>query len=221
MRYAGVPWGMWVLFEGSFRRNLTDVFGYDEAQAKGTTLAARRRYRQIVGDLPEFERTDRFRVNIVSCAMLCAFVLSMGERPSLAEVTEYYRASMMTASMRRFCRLSARSKFSGRDVRAMRHAAELRAADRNPYSWNVELRPYEDGSGYEMRFTSCGICMLMRELGLSDLVGALCRLDYAMSEAGGASTFVRTHTLGSGGPYCDCGYVKKDACLVSGRGEDV
>ena len=32
---------------------------------------------------------------------------------------------------------------------------------------------------------------------------------YTMSEAGGASEFVREHTLASGGPYCDCGYKKK------------
>ena len=30
-----------------------------------------------------------------------------------------------------------------------------------------------------------------------------------MSEAGGASDFVREYTLPSGGPYCDCGYHKK------------
>ena len=38
---------------------------------------------------------------------------------------------------------------------------------------------------------------------------ALCRLDYTMSEAGGATDFVRQYTLASGGPYCDCGYKKK------------
>ena len=50
---------------------------------------------------------------------------------------------------------------------------------------------------------------LMKELGLYDLTPALCRLDYTMSEAGGATDFVRQYTLASGGPYCDCGYKKK------------
>ena len=49
----------------------------------------------------------------------------------------------------------------------------------------------------------------MRRYGLYDLTPALCRLDYTMSEAGGASDFVREYTLASGGPYCDCGYKKK------------
>ena len=43
----------------------------------------------------------------------------------------------------------------------------------------------------------------------SDLTPALCHLDYTMSDAGGASSFVREYTLASGGPYCDCGYKRK------------
>ena len=30
MRYMGIPMGMWVLFAGSFREQLTNVFGYDK-----------------------------------------------------------------------------------------------------------------------------------------------------------------------------------------------
>ena len=86
---------------------------------------------------------------------------------------------------------------------------EFEKADRNPYSWNMEFYPYTDGSGYEARFTACGICTLMWELGLYDLVPAMCRMDYTMSEVGGASDFVREYTLASGGSYCDCGYKKK------------
>ena len=49
----------------------------------------------------------------------------------------------------------------------------------------------------------------MKDLGLFDLVPAMCNLDYVMSEAGGVCVFVREHTLALGGPYCDCGYKKK------------
>ena len=66
----------------------------------------------------------------------------------------------------------------------MKATATLKAADRNPYSWNMEFYEYPDGSGYEGRFTKCGICVLMKKLGLYDLTPALCRLDYTMSEAG-------------------------------------
>ena len=63
----------------------------------------------------------------------------------------------------------------------MKETAALHAADRNPYSWNMDYLPYPDGSGYEARFTKCGICTLMKELGLFELTPAMCRLDYSMS----------------------------------------
>lgn len=49
----------------------------------------------------------------------------------------------------------------------------------------------------------------MKELGLYDLTPALCHMDYTMADAGRATTFVREYPLASGGPYCDCGYHKK------------
>ena len=73
----------------------------------------------------------------------------------------------------------------------------------------MDFYEYPDGSGYEARFSSCGICTLMQELGLQDLTPALCHLDYTMAEARGSATFVREYTLASGGPYCDCGYKKR------------
>ena len=209
MKYAGMPTGMWALFAGSFRRQLTAVFGYDKAEAREIARRARPRYRRIIAGLPEFEKADRFKMNIVNCAMLGAFIRSMPRRPDVERLTRYYAQAMMTGPMRWFCRKSGKKKFTAQDLEGMRATARLRAADRNPYSWNMELFEYPDGSGYEARFSKCGICMLMKELGLYDLTPAMCRLDYTMSEAGGASRFERKYTLASGGPYCDCGYRKK------------
>ena len=209
MKYAGMPMGMWALFAGSFQKQLTAVFGYDAPTAKRIARNAKPRYRELIARLPEFEKADRFKMNIVNCAMLAAFILSMPRRPEVGPLTEYYAAAMMTGPMKWFCRKSGRAKFTARDLAGMRSAAALKAADRNPYSWNMDLYEYPDGSGYEGRFTRCGICTLMQELGLYDLTPALCHLDYTMSEAGGAADFVREYTLASGGPYCDCGYRKK------------
>ena len=51
---------------------------------------------------------------------------------------------------------------------------------------------------------------------------AMCHLDYAMSEAGGASNFVREYTIASGGPYCICGdkdpYLKEHPEYIDEQG---
>ena len=74
----------------------------------------------------------------------------------------------------------------------------------------MEFYEYPDGSGYEGRFTRCGICVLMKELGRVRPDPALCRLDYTMSEAGGVTNFsAAVYPCFPAGPYCDCGYKKK------------
>ena len=209
MNYAGMPWGMWLLFEKSFTDKLVTVLKMDPATGRETASQANAKYRQIIEKLPEFEKEDRFKMNIISCAMLSAFLLSLPEKPSVDDVTEYYRNAMMIRPMLLFCRLGGKNKFTDSDIKGMKETAKLKAADRNPYSWNMEFLPYKDGSGYEARFSRCGICTLMKELDLFDYVPAMCRLDYTMSEAGGVTDFIREYTLASGGPYCDCGYKKK------------
>lgn len=209
MKYAGMPLGMWVLFAGSFQKQLIAVLGYDKATAKQITKISKPKCKEIIAKLPEFEKTDRFKMNLVNCAMIGAFILSMPERPDVDILSDYYAKSMMTKPMKWFCRMSGKKKFTKKDIAGMKATAALRAADRNPYSWNMEFYEYPDGSGYEARFSKCGICVLMKELGLYDLTPALCHLDFTMSEAGGVTDFVRLYTLASGGPYCDCGYKKK------------
>lgn len=209
MKYFGMPMGMWALFNKSFEKNLTTVFGYEPTVAKEITKKAKPKYKELISDIPEFEKQDRFKMNIVNAAMIAAYILNMPERPAVESLTKYYADSMMTPAMVWFCKQSGKSKFTKKDTDAMKATARLRAADHNPYSWNMEYYDYPDGSGYEARFTECGICTLMKKVGLYDLTPALCHLDYTMAEAGGVTDFVRDYTLASGGPYCDCGYKKK------------
>ena len=215
MKYIGMPLGMWMLFVRSFRRQLMNTLQFDSTQADAVTAAAKQCYREIVQHLPDFEKDDMFQMNIVSCAMLSAFYLNMPKKPDVDQMTAYYENAMMIPAVKWFCRQSGKRKFTEKDMISMKKTAALKAADRNPYSWNMEFYPYADGSGYEARLTKCGICTLMTEIGIPEVIPAMCHLDYAMSRAGNASEFVRQYTLGSGGPYCDCGYKKKreaDCC---------
>lgn len=200
---------MWLLLKRSFEKNLTSDLGLTKEEARMVRIKAKPKYRQIIEELPEFEKEDRFKTNIVNCAMLISFLSYLPQKPDVNEVTRYYEDSMTISFLKKMCRKSGKNKFSEKDIASMKATAMLKAADRNPYSWNMDYLPYEDGSGYEARFYKCGICVLMREHGLFEYVPAMCHLDYTMSELGGASDFVREYTLASGGPYCDCGYKKK------------
>ena len=72
MTYFGMPFGMWTMFAGSFQKQLTAVFGYDADTVKAIAKIAKPKYREIISELPEFEKADRFKMNIVNCAMIGA-----------------------------------------------------------------------------------------------------------------------------------------------------
>ena len=110
MKYIPMQTGMWAVFAASFRKNLTAIFGLDGKTARTVTANAKQTYAQILKELPDFEKGDRFLMNIVSCAMLAAFVLSMPERPDVTRLTSYYEQSMMTPAMRFYCRKSGSSR---------------------------------------------------------------------------------------------------------------
>ncbi|MBR2830384.1 MAG: hypothetical protein IKE68_07555, partial [Solobacterium sp.] len=112
MKYSGMPAGMWALFGRSFRKQLTGVLKIPEKEAAVISGRAKRKYRQIIKHLPEFETGDRFKMNIVSCAMLCGFLLSLPERPTVEQATAYYKAAMMTRPMVLFCQLSGKNKYT-------------------------------------------------------------------------------------------------------------
>ena len=126
---------MWTLFAGSFQAQLTDVLGYNEQTAKAITRRAKAKYKEILSRLPEFEKGDRFKINLVGCAMLGAFVLTMPERPNVDRLTEYYAKAMMTKPMRWFC-VKRREKFTPQSVAGL--ASGGSAEDRRPEPLFVE-----------------------------------------------------------------------------------
>ena len=111
---------MWVLFAGSFQKQLTAVLGYDAKTAKAIRKTAKLKYKEIIAKLPEFEKADRFQLNIIGCAMLGAFVLCMPQRPDAEALTVYYENAQMTPLMKWFCRKSGKSKFTAKDIAAMK-----------------------------------------------------------------------------------------------------
>ena len=135
MKYAGMPMGMWALFAGSFQKQLTAVLGYDAATAKQITKTAKPKYKEILTKLPEFEKGDRFQLNIIGCAMLGAFVLCMPQRPDTEALTVYYENAQMTPLMKWFCRKSGKSKFTAKDMAAMK---DRRSESRRPQPLLVE-----------------------------------------------------------------------------------
>ena len=65
MRWMGMPIAIWAVFAKSFQAQLTAVLGYDPDTARKITEKAKPKYREIIAKLPEFEKGDRFSMNII------------------------------------------------------------------------------------------------------------------------------------------------------------
>lgn len=56
MKYIGIPLGMWVLFEKSFRKNLVSEFGYNKITAKQISKTQKADTKALSVICPEFEK---------------------------------------------------------------------------------------------------------------------------------------------------------------------
>ena len=130
--------GMWMLFHRSFESHLTTILGLDAEMAKAVLRRVKPRYRALIAGFPDFEKGDRFQMNLVNAAMVAAIVRELPEKPTVEALTDYYAQSMMTPAMRWFCRRSGQKTFVPEHIEDLRRTEALRAADRNPYSWNME-----------------------------------------------------------------------------------
>ncbi len=86
-------------------------------------------------------------------------------------------------------------------------SAERSRHSTNPCSWRFAYAPGSTLDSFAAVFDHCGICHLFAQLGMKDVVPAMCAYDYTMAEKTG-TVFTRQYTLAGGGPYCDCHYQK-------------
>ena len=90
MVYFGLPMMMWRLFVKSFQKNLVTVLEYNQQTSKKITKDAKSIYKEVISELPKFEKKDRFKTNIINCGMVASFVKAMPKLPSVEELTIYY-----------------------------------------------------------------------------------------------------------------------------------
>ena len=99
MKYAGMPMGIWLLFSASFRKRPTNVLQYDAQTAKRIAAQAKPKYKKILARLPEFEKGDRFKKNVVSClsfSVLSHFSALCRPRPLCAVLPECSHGLFLT-----------------------------------------------------------------------------------------------------------------------------
>ena len=202
MKYGYLQKLMWCVFSPGFKKNLNLISADD---AKATMRSAHGKYKKILSDVQEFDKDDRFILNIISAAMLATVYLSLDKKPAVEALTDYYASAMDNFVMSFYLKHTDRYTFTYQN--ALREDAEKSKRRNNPYSWVYDYQPGEDLNRFTATFHACGICHLLNSLGIGKITPALCRYDYTMAQKSG-SEFTREYTIASGGAFCDCHYRK-------------
>ncbi len=202
MKYGLMPKIMWMGFKGTFKKQLTETFS--EENPHQIMKEAHKKYKEILSTVNEFEKGDRFLINILSCAMLSSILLSVKKKYTVEEVRVYYRKAMCENKLTKMSAKKSKAyTLKGRNI--LKQQAKKSEQINNPYSWKFSVEDGETLNQYTAIFYTCGICHLMTKLGLKEYVPAMCSLDYDMAHLNN-TIFTREYTLASGGPYCDCHY---------------
>ena len=202
MKYSALPKLMWMVFKKDFEKQLTETF--NESNPKQVMKNAHLRYKEILAGVDEFKKDDRFLMNILSCAMLSSILLTVENKYDLETVRVYYRKVMCENTILKSKAKKSKSyTLKGREK--LKKSAEESMSNENPYSWKFTVEEGKTLNQYVATFYTCGICYLMRKLGLEEYIPAMCSLDYDMARLNNTK-FTRKFTLASGGKYCDCHY---------------
>ena len=202
MKYSALPKLMWMVFKKDFKKQLTETF--NESNPKQVMKNAHLRYKEILAGVDEFKKGDRFLMNILSCAMLSSILLTVENKYDLETVRVYYRKVMCENTILRSKAKKSKSyTLKGREK--LKKSAEESMSNENPYSWKFTVEDGKTLNQYVATFYTCGICYLMRKLGLEEYIPAMCSLDYDMARLNNTK-FTREFTLASGGKYCNCHY---------------
>lgn len=202
MKYSALPKLMWMVFKKDFKKQLTETF--NESNPKQVMKNAHLRYKEILAGVDEFKKDDRFLMNILSCAMLSSILLTVENKYDLETVRVYYRKVMCENTILKSKAKKSKSyTLKGREK--LKKSAEESMGNENPYSWKFTVEEGKTLNQYVATFYTCGICYLMRKLGLEEYIPAMCSLDYDMARLNNTK-FTRKFTLASGGKYCDCHY---------------
>lgn len=203
MKMGILPRRMWLLFRGSFEKQLPLL---EVRVPDGLMKQAKAKYWEIIESIPPFRENDPLEMNIISASMLAAVYLSLPEKPQAEAVKRYYAAAMGNRVMGLFLKRS--NYYTSKYQQKLAGSAERSHRSTNPYSWRFTFTPGPTLDSFDAVFDHCGICYLFGRLGMEDVIPAMCAYDYTMAEKIG-TVFTRQYTIAGGGPYCDCHYQKE------------
>lgn len=196
----------WQMSAPSYKKSL-GIIGVPDSESVKVMENAKKRYSKILDRIPKYGKNDVLFINLLSASMLAAVYLSLDNKPDIERMKQYYAATMSGSFISRNY-LKNGNFISPKFQNKLKKSGEKSQNAINPYTWRFKYIPGKTDDSYDAIFDKCGICNMMKDLGIPELTPAMCAYDYTMAEIQGY-IFTRKYTLASGGPVCDCHYKRK------------
>lgn len=148
------------MFQRSFEKQLPLM---TEDNPRMIMKKSRSSYRDILRDIPDFDKDDRFLVNILIAAMLAAVYLNLSEKPCLDAVTAYYHKAMTESRVMRLF-LTRQDQYSAKAQAELARQAEASRKRSNPYTCNSALRPGRIRTAIPLILIPAGFCICFKSL---------------------------------------------------------
>jgi len=198
---------IWFLFARGFERAL--IKHWNAGRAAEVMKRAKPLYKKLVRQTPGIGgmRKNPLTINLLSGCQFASIYLAADKSIPVKTMTKVYHDGMLNG-----CLLKAfirrQDMFAAKSIRRKLEQAEKSQTSPYAFDWKWSFEVI-NGGHLCADFTRCGILELFRSLGIEELTPAMCAFDYPMASLAGIG-FQREYTLASGGPVCDCHYIKKE-----------
>lgn len=206
MHYGIVPHLYWGIYHPTLKQELTRRYG--KTQADLVLRASHSYYRQTIASIKSPEQGPMFDYALLRASLLAAIylgskVLGKDFTPSPAEIAALFADATRNNAFMRSRAPRMRRFFTPEGQATVEHSA-LRSNMRSPipaYGWAYTYMAGDGHDDFCLTVRRCGILRLYQEMGIPELMYAVCRFPNIWGELGGIKV-KQSMCLGTGDPAC-------------------
>lgn len=193
----------WLVYKNEIIKNIPLLTSEDP---KEVYKKARRIYKQELEQLDEYGPGDVLKLNLTYAIMMYSLYTSCKTMPDVNKLRMFFRNVVLTPKLAKAF-LAKADVTCEKSIQKQINLAKKSQSATHPYTWKYTISD-AGKKRFTAIFSKCGIYEYFKSKGLTELVPAMCLMDYSFCEVQN-HIFLRKETIASGGSVCDCTYISK------------
>jgi hypothetical protein len=200
MIYGLTARSVWKSFSQNYQYELAKILHLTTAD----DIVARSmpKYKEIVAKIEEIKEGGFYLNEILVAAVMASIYMTLDEKPPIEKMIEINKkVALKNKTMQRLA--ISEKKYTPDGQKKIAKEAEKSMTKTNPYDWKYTYEAGESCHKYSIYYHQCGVVHLYKELGIEELIPAMCCLDYQRANMNN-TLFTRESTIAEGAEVCDC-----------------